>query len=255
MLADVDGDAVTRHAALLAKEGPGSAGSALVDVRDADAVTRLVQDTDRAHGRLDLLVNNAGIGASGEPEELLHAHWDRLLDVNVRGVIYGCHAAYPLMKEQGDGHIVNVASLAGLIAGSGLTAPYTTTKFAVVGLSLALRAAGADAGVRVSVVCPDWVDTPLIDKRGPEDLPVPPSRAAVDRRQALVKQGVRLYPAERLAEDVLRGVERNKAIIIAPGSARRAVLIARLAPGLAYRKALVGTRRSRDRVGLPTGRH
>jgi short-subunit dehydrogenase len=158
------------------------------------------------------------------------------------------------MKEQGGGHIVNVASLAGLIAGSGLTAPYTTTKFAVVGLSLALRAAGADAGIRVSVVCPDWVDTPLIDKRGPADLPAPPSLAAVERRQILAEQGVRLYPAERLAEDVVRGVDRNKAIIIAPASARFAALTARLAPGLTYRRALVGTRRFRDRLGLPPGR-
>ena len=180
VLADIDEEAVTKHAELLSRDGPGTADSAVVDVRDADAVTRLIHDTDRAHGRLDLLVNNAGIAVGGEPEELLLAHWERTLDVNLRGVIHGCHAAYPVMKEQGGGHIVNVASLAGLMPGSGLIAPYTTSKYAVVGLSLALRAAGADAGVRVSAVCPGWIDTPIIDKRGPEDLPAPPSLAAIE---------------------------------------------------------------------------
>jgi short-subunit dehydrogenase len=148
-----------------------------------------------------------------------------------------------------------VASLAGLLPGSGLAVPYATTKFAVVGLSLALRAAGADAGVRVSAVCPGWIDTPIIDKRGPEDLPAPPSLAAVEIRQVLVEQRVRLYPAERLAQDVLQGIDRNRAVIIAPMSARMAALIARLAPRLAYRQALVYTRRFRDRAVLPTGRH
>jgi NAD(P)-dependent dehydrogenase (short-subunit alcohol dehydrogenase family) len=255
VLADIDRDAAAQRAALLTQQGPGTATGAVVDVRDADAVTQLVQRIHRTHGRLDLLVNNAGIAVGGEPEELLLAHWHRALDVNLRGVIYGCHAAYPLMKQQGGGHIVNVASLAGLMAGSGLAVPYTTTKFAVVGLSLALRAAGADAGVRVSAVCPGWIDTPIIDKRGPEDLPAPPSLAAVEMRRILVEQRVRLYPAERLAEDVLRGVDRNRPIIIAPLSARVAALIARLAPRLADRQALVYTRRFRDRAGLPTGSH
>jgi NAD(P)-dependent dehydrogenase (short-subunit alcohol dehydrogenase family) len=243
VLADIDEEAVTKQAELLSKDGPGTADSAVVDVRDADAVTQLIRDTDRAHGRLDLLVNNAGIAVGGEPEELLLAHWERTLDVNLRGVIHGCHAAYPIMKEQGGGHIVNVASLAGLMPGTGLIAPYTTTKYAVVGLSLALRAAGADAGVRVSAVCPGWIDTPIIDKRGPEDLPAPPSLAAIETRQLLAERRIRLYPAHRLAEDVLRGVDRNKAIIIAPGSARIAALIARLAPAF------------RDRARLRTGSH
>jgi NAD(P)-dependent dehydrogenase (short-subunit alcohol dehydrogenase family) len=255
VLADIDQEAVTKQADLLSKDGPGTADSAVVDVRDADAVTRLIQDTHRAHGRLDLLVNDAGIAVGGEPEELLLAHWERTLDVNLRGVIHGCHAAYPVMKEQGGGHILNVASLAGLMPGSGLIAPYTTTKYAVVGLSLALRAAGADAGVRVSVVCPGWIDTPIIDKRGPEDLPAPPSLAGLETRQFLAEQRISLYPAHRLADDVLRGVDRNKAIIIAPGSARIAALITRLAPAFANSQALLTTRRFRDRARLPTGSH
>jgi hypothetical protein len=89
-------------------------------------------------------------------------------------------------------------------------------------------------------------DTPIIDKNGPDDLPVPPSAAAVDMRKVLAEEGLRCYPAERLAEDVLRGVDRNKAIIVAPKSARLVALIARLAPGMMARQALVNTRRFRD---------
>jgi NAD(P)-dependent dehydrogenase (short-subunit alcohol dehydrogenase family) len=254
VLADIDAEAAARQAASLTREGPGRAQSFAVDVRDADAVTQLVNDTHGGHGRLDLLVNNAGVALRGEPEELQLAHWDRLIDVNLRGVIYGCQAAYPLMKDQGGGHIVNMASLAGIIPAPGWLAPYATTKFAVVGLSLALRAAGEDAGVRVSVVCPGWIDTPIIDKRGPEDLPVPPSLASIEIRKILVEQKMKLYPAERLAEDVLRGVDRNKALIITPMSARVMALIARLTPALSNLQARVYTRRFRDRARLPARR-
>ena len=75
VLADIDRDAAAQRAALLTQQGPGTATGAVVDVRDADAVTQLVQRIHRTHGRLDLLVNNAGIAVGGEPEELLLAHW------------------------------------------------------------------------------------------------------------------------------------------------------------------------------------
>ena len=80
----------------------------------------------------------------------------------------------PVMVRQGDGHIVNTASLAGLLPAPGI-APYSATKWAVVGLSLSLRGEGAAKGVRVSVVCPGGVDTPILDKRTPGDLPPGPA--------------------------------------------------------------------------------
>ena len=84
------------------------------------------------------MFNNAGVGVAGEVDELSLEHWNRALDVNVRGVIHGVHAAYPLMLAQGFGHIVNTASPAGLMP-SPLIAPYGMSKHAVVGLSLSLR--------------------------------------------------------------------------------------------------------------------
>ena len=116
VLADLQDVAAKEHADRLTRTGPGSAVGVHVDVRDADAVARLVESTHAEHGQLDLMVNNAGIAHRwGEPEELELVHWDRIIDVNLRGVIHGCHAAYPLMMRQGHGQILNVASSAGLI--------------------------------------------------------------------------------------------------------------------------------------------
>lgn len=252
VLADVDGEGAARNAKVFSESGPGTAESVAVDVRDAQGITDLVHDTHHSHGRLDLIFNNAGIGVGGEPEELLLDHWDRALDVNVRGVVHGCHAAYPVMMEQGSGHIVNTASLAGLLPSGGLVAPYAMSKYAVVGLSLALRAAGAGRGVHVNVVCPLYVDTPILDKKGPEDLPTPPSlEERPTLREILARRNVRPYPADRLAQDVLRGVARDKAIIVAPFSAHLYWLGARLAPSVLERRVTASTTASRRRHPRP----
>ena len=102
VLADIDGDGAERVAGGLARQGPGAATSAALDVRDAAAVAALVHSTYDSHGRLDLMVNNAGIAIGGEAHELLLAHWDRAIDVNLRGVVHGVQAVYPLMVRQLD---------------------------------------------------------------------------------------------------------------------------------------------------------
>ena len=173
------------------------------------------------------MVNNAGIGVGGEIRELLLAHWDRVIDVNLRGVVHGVHAAYPVMVEQGSGHIVNTASLAGLLPSPGLT-PYAMTKHGVVGLSLSLRAEAAEHGVKVTVACPGVVDTPILDKGGPDDLPKPAMSG--NAREFLRQMQPRFYAPDRLAQDVLRGIDRNTALIIAPTSARVAWYLWRYAP-------------------------
>jgi NAD(P)-dependent dehydrogenase (short-subunit alcohol dehydrogenase family) len=138
--------------------GP-SARAAQVDVADAAAVTALVERTVAEHGRLDVMVNNAGVAVGGLLEELEEHHWAKAIDVNLRGVINGVSAAYPQMCAQGSGHLLNTASLAGLIPAPAML-PYTTTKHAVVGLSTAL---GGEPRRAVSVLCPAFVDTPLLD--------------------------------------------------------------------------------------------
>ncbi|MGH3257025.1 MAG: SDR family oxidoreductase, partial [Streptosporangiaceae bacterium] len=196
VVADIDGGGAERVAGELAQRGPGTAQPAVVDVRDAGAVQALVDQTRDRHGRLDVMVNNAGIGVGGEAHDLLLAHWDRAIDVNLRGVVHGVQAAYLVMVEQGSGHIVNTASLAGLLPTPGMT-PYAMTKHAVVGLSLSLRAEAAGYGVRVTVVCPGVVDTPILDKGGPDDLPKPAMTA--NAREFFRQVQPRFYSADQLA--------------------------------------------------------
>lgn len=165
-------------------------------------------------------------------------------------MIHGCHAAYPLMLRQGHGQILNVASVAGLIPSPGKMAPYATTKFGVVGLSHALRTAGADQGIRVTALCPGFIDTPILDGAWPEDLPIPPSVAASPTpRETLVQAGVQIYPADRLAEDTLRGLERNKAVLVIPSEWHRTWLLFRVVPRLVEGKVLAMTRARRKSVG------
>lgn len=229
VLADIDGEAAEHAAKQLGDAGPGRATAITLDVRDGAAVVDAYRAVRDDHGRLDFAFNNAGIGVGGLVEELTLEHWDRTIDVNLRGVVHGVHAAYPIMLDQGHGHIVNTASLAGLVMPAIMT-PYTATKHAVVGLSLAVRAEGAARGVRVSALCPSFVDTPLLDNINPG---LPPTKASKQPRAQIERVQRHLYPADRLAVDVLRGIARNKALIIAPAQARVMAALARHLPALA----------------------
>jgi NAD(P)-dependent dehydrogenase (short-subunit alcohol dehydrogenase family) len=245
VLADVNADGAKQVAA-----GLGSRASAVgLDVRDADAVTQLVDDVVGDHGRLDLMFNNAGIGVGGrEVDELTAAHWRRIVDVNLLGVVSGTVAAYQVMVARGGGHIVNTASVAGLMPAPLLT-PYAMTKHAVVGLSLSLRAEAAARGVRVSVVCPGVIETPLLDSEGPADLPTPAHR--YDSRTLLVHAAGKPYPAAALAADVLRGVDRNRAVIAAPARARIGWWLQRLAPTLLEKQNIRATAWTRAHARKP----
>jgi len=201
--------------------------SAVVDVRDADAVRACVDGVVADHGRLDIIYNNAGIGVGGRAHELDTAHWDRVIDVNLRGVVHGVQAALPHMLRHGSGHIVNTASLAGLIPSPGL-APYAATKHAVVGMTLSLRAEYAGR-VGFTVLCPGFTDTPILDKGLPDDLP------SVDLPQNIREMADSLpggiYDLDALVADIRRGVERDEALVVAPRQARVAWRSFRLAPG------------------------
>ncbi len=194
VIADVDEPAAKAVAAELT-----GVISVTLDVRDAAAVADLVNLVAAEHGKLDFMFNNAGIGVGGVAEELTLEHWDRVIDVNLRGVIHGVHAAYPVMLAQRSGHIVNTASLAGLVPGP-MLAPYAAAKHAVVGLTLSLRAESAGRGVRFSAICPGFVDTPLLGRVNPD---LPPTGAATNAEDLARLVGP-LYKADLLAQDVLR---------------------------------------------------
>src|SRR5215469_2127877 len=223
VMADIDDVGVKSAADALSSASPGRTTPAVLDVTDSAAFAALVGQVAEEHGSIDLLFNNAGIGVGGPVREMTNAHFDRVIDVNLRGVVHGVVAAYPRMCDQGSGHIVNTASLAGLIAAPLLT-PYAAAKHAVVGLSTSLRTEAAAHGVRVSAVCPGVIDTPLLDKGNPPDLP---GAVFPDGRKLLTKSIGRAYPPEALAQDVLNGVRRNRAYIVAPRHAKVAWIVQR----------------------------
>ena len=181
----------------------GGAWPSRLDVRSAADVDALVREVAMRHGRIDYLFNNAGIGVGGEAFEIDRAHWDRIIDVNLRGVVNGILAAYPVMVRQGGGHIVNTASLAGL-GPAPLLAPYAMTKHAVVGLSSSLRIEAKRYGVRVSVLCPAAIETPLLDSMNPADLKAVPW--APDIRRFLTNLAGPPYPADAFAEEALAAI-------------------------------------------------
>ena len=219
-------DTIHAAAELADRAGPGTATATIADVRDADAVQRVVDDTIDRHGRLDIMVNNAGVGVGGYTHELSLEHWDRAIDVNIRGVVHGVHAAYPHMLAQRSGHIVNVASMAGLLPAV-LLAPYAMAKHAVVGLTMSLRGEANEHGVRVSALCPGVIETPILDKGNPPDLP--PVATELPGREMLERMNPPM-PADELARHTLRAMDRNTAIIVAPQQARAFWWAYRLAP-------------------------
>lgn len=221
VVADLDTGAADRVAT--AAKGPGSARAAALDVTDAAAVQNLVDEVVAEHGSLGLLFNNAGITFIGETQDITLDQWNLIIDVNIRGVVHGVAAAYPQMIRQGSGHIINTASMGGLMA-AGLITSYVTTKHAVVGLSAALRSEAAAYGVGVTVVCPAAVDTPILDKG---------EIGRISGRDFYLKgQGVRhpVAPAT-LAARVLAAIAADEAIVIEPVQARLAYRLHRFAPG------------------------
>lgn len=216
-----------------------------VDVRDEQRVKSIVEESFKKYGRLDFIFNNAGIGVAGETFEIPTALWDRIIDINLKGVLYGVLAAYPIMVKQGYGYIVNTASLAGL-GPAALMAPYSMTKHAVVGLTHSLRVEAAPLGVQVNVICPSAIETPILDSVNPADLPTVPWTP--NARRYLSNLAAPPYPVSKMAEEVLRAIEKNKSTIVLPGRARLAWLLGRVFPGLVEKlaaKALVIERASR----------
>ena len=210
VVSDVDEEGAIAVAESINARSNSRAEAVTTDVTDAAAVSELVKGTLKNHGRLDLMFNNAGIAVTGDARDLEVAHWRRVIDVNLMGVVYGSDAAYKVMAEQGFGHIVNIASLAGLLPFP-TNAPYSATKHAVVGLSTSLRSEGRDLGVRVSVVCPGFIDSNIYTA----------SEAVNVSQEALLKSiPYKRVPTDVAATKILQGVEKNKEIIVFPGYAR-----------------------------------
>jgi NAD(P)-dependent dehydrogenase (short-subunit alcohol dehydrogenase family) len=209
IMADIDREGLRRLDSDIIKSG-GRSHAAYLDVSSKDEVQALIDRVVSEHGRIDFMFNNAGIAIAGEVRDLSIDHWRRIIDINLWGVIYGTSAAYSVMIRQGFGHIINTASLAGLV-GSPTMIAYVTTKSAVVGLSTSLRTEAEDFGVQVSVVCPGFIQTGIFDAA---------TYVHTSAKDIIAQVPFKIMSATQAARIILRGVARNKAIIVFPFYAR-----------------------------------
>lgn len=198
--------------------GPGEARFVALDVRDPIAFRQAIEDVISNWGGLYRLFNNAGVvyykpATAHTPEE-----WKRTLDVNIGGVINGCRAVMPFFRDRSEGHIINTASFAGLVPMPQYPV-YGMTKFGIVGLSLNLRAEWRHLGIRVSVLCPGAISTPMFDAQ----------KNSLNTMDAFILNLLKMK-ADKFAQKALKAINHNQAIIILPRLFRPIWWLSRLFP-------------------------
>lgn len=196
-----------------------------LDVRDrARWDEALAEFAAAAGGRIDAMINNAGIGTGGSLSELDPEEIDRCLDINLKGVLYGAQAVYPYLKATAPGSaLVNMASAAG-IAGSGGMSVYCATKFGVRAVTESLDAEWAPDGITVASVCPSFIETPLLAGTGNR-------KSNETIRQRVAAAGLEITPVERVAEAVWDAVHGTKLDYFVGETSKRMAFAKRWMPG------------------------
>jgi NADP-dependent 3-hydroxy acid dehydrogenase YdfG len=235
---------LTQELAQRLNSGAGKAHAIELDVRDYPAFESAVTEAVQQSGRIDYLFNNAGIVVGGEIDSYTLDDWNDVFDVNLRGVVHGIQAVYPIMIRQRSGHIVNTASVYGLFTTPGFGS-YTATKHAVVGISKALRVEAERHGVQVSVLCPGVIRTPILT-RGKYGRVT--STGVNDEELLKFMELFRPMPPEKFAERTLRAVLRGDAIIVVPAWWKAFWYLERLSPALSMRVAKLSLKRLREAV-------
>lgn len=208
-----------------------------LDVSSASEAEKVVNEIASRHGRLDFMFNNAAVAVVGELRDGNVEDFRRVVEVNLFGVVNGSMAAYRVMLRQGFGHVVNVSSVTGLMP-TPILAAYSTSKWAIIGFSLALRAEAVDFGVKVSVACPGLVRTDIAERNIYWNV------TKEDYLRWLPWKSMMMTPAQA-ARSILRGVARNQEMIVFPFSARAAWRMYRACPIIfapLFRRTLKGFR-------------
>jgi len=217
---DIDEDRALKTLSDLEQYGGGHF-SMLLDITRADHWQQLENAVTRQWGGLEVLVNNAGVAASGNVEDTSMEDWEWILDIDLMGVVRGCHQFSGMMKRQQSGHIVNISSFAGL-AGLPFISAYGVAKAGVVALSEALRAEMHPHGVGVTVACPAFVKTGLLETFRSTK---PGTREKVTRW--METSGV---SAEQVAREIARAVDRNRFLLLTHPQTRTAWRMKRWLP-------------------------
>ena len=225
--------------------GEGLTSSAVhVDVTDAASVERLVAAAVASHGRIDYMINNAGIAAGGEFEHVPAETMRRVVEIDLLGAAYGTLSAYRQMLRQGGGHIVNVASMLALFPNP-LSAAYVAAKHGLGGLTRSVMAEGAAHGIRCTTVCPGYIATNLFEAG---------SFAGSMKKDHVVERiPFRLIDVDTAVARTLSAVAARRPIAVFPFYARVLWWIERLSPRLMDAALRAMMSQQRRRFGSSTG--
>ena len=209
VMADVEQGALDREVKRLSEEG-GDVLGVICDVRDTEAVQNLADRTLEHYGAVHVVFNNAGVAPGGPMLETTPQDWRWIVDVNVLGVAYGVTTFGPIMKEAGEGHIINTASEAGHVS-SAVLGMYTATKHAVVGLSESLYRELEETGVSVHCLCPNLVNTGIFhSERNRDDgaeMTAAQTATMAPLREAISEMGI---TPTQVAADVVEAMKQDR---------------------------------------------
>lgn len=195
-----------------------------VDVSKLEDIQALIKSVVAEHGRIDYFFNIAGISIDGELRDMNYAHWEKIININLWGAIYGTQEAYKQMLIQKSGHIVNMSSLSGLMPGW-MQIAYSTTKWGVLGLTTSLRSEAHGLGIKVTAVCPGMVETDIFQNT---------TLLNIKREDFISNLAFKPYNVEKSAKKILKGVKKNKALIIFPFHAKFLSWLYKVSPSIFF---------------------
>lgn len=203
------------------------AESMVVDVSDRDQVAAAIDRVVDEHGSLDFIFNNAGVAIFGEVDVLTLDDWDKVIDVNLKGVAFGTTLAYNQMRRQGHGHIINTASAAGLMPVP-LQTHYVASKHAVVGMGKTLRLEAERHGIGVTTFCPAFVESGMFENNT--------FKGTMEGTDARKLVPIKPLPTAKAVRPLLEGVAKGRPLVIVPGYAKLGYALERFAPRLAHKQ-------------------
>jgi NAD(P)-dependent dehydrogenase (short-subunit alcohol dehydrogenase family) len=241
LIADINREGMEQTLTLVCQAG-GEGEIFDCDVSKKEDVQRMADYCFSAGKRVDLLINNAGVVAAGFIGDIALEDWHWCVGINFWGMLFGCHSFIPYMKAQGGGHIINISSCAGIFSLMEM-GPYNITKAAIISLSETLRTELAQHNIGVTVVCPMFFNTNLLDSMRYKD------QFQHDFAHSAFEHG--RMSAKKIAEMTIKAYEKNQLYLIPQIAGKFYWLLKRLSPGLFYRVIAfaMGTRYS-ERLAL-----
>jgi len=227
-LADIDQDGLNQTAKMIQDNG-NKISTRVLDVADREQVYGFAADVVAEHGKVNIIINNAAVAMSETLEDVTYEDLNWLLGINLWGVIYGSKAFLPYLKQQPEGHIVNISSVNGLFTNRN-NGPYCTSKFAVRGFTLTLCQELKDTTVRVSCVHPGGIKTNIA--RNARFIKASDPELSHEEAAEYFDNNIARTSADKAARIIIKGIKKNKARILVGTDAYIFDILLRLFPGM-----------------------